>query len=128
MDEAGDSGGDDLLPLEGIRVLEFGYGVAAPVACRNLAQFGADVIKVESARRPDSLRQVGAGWVPLDTDWGVLRDTGALFQFTSPGKRSIGLEIDQEPGRDIFRRLVAAADVLVMNMSVDAVAHLDLTY
>ncbi len=116
------------LPLQGIRAIEFGYGVAAPVCCRNLAQFGADVIKVESVRRPDSLRQVGAGWVPLDTDWGVIRDTGSLFQFTSAGKRSIGLEIDEEPGRGILHRLVAASDVLVMNMSIEAVEHLGLGY
>ena len=115
-------------PLEGLRVLEFGYGVAAPVACRNLAQFGADVIRVESVHHPDSLRTVGAGWVPLGTDWGVLRDTGPALNFTSPGKRSIGLEIDGPEGRAIFDRLLAAADVLVMNMSVEAVAGLGLTY
>jgi benzylsuccinate CoA-transferase BbsF subunit len=116
------------LPLAGVRVLEFGYGVAAPVACRNLAQFGADAIKVESGRRPDSLRTVGAGWVPLAADWGVLRDTGSSLNFTSPGKRSIGLEVDQPEGREILHRLVGASDVLVMNMSVEAVARLGLSY
>jgi crotonobetainyl-CoA:carnitine CoA-transferase CaiB-like acyl-CoA transferase len=116
------------LPLAGVRVLEFGYGVAAPVACRNLAQFGADAIKVESVRRPDSLRTVGAGWVPLETEWDVLRDTGAALNFTSPGKRSIGLEVDDPKGLEILHRLVAASDVLVMNMSVDGVAGLGLSY
>ena len=125
MEDAEATGG---LPLSGIRVLEIGYGVAAPVACRNLAQFGADAIRVESARRPDSLRTVGAGWVPLGTDWGLLRDTGAALHFTSPGKRSIGLELDSPEGRAIFDRLVARSDVLVMNMSVEAVQSLELTY
>src|SRR5205823_997258 len=119
---------EELRPLAGLRVLEFGYGVAAPVACRNLAHFGADVIRVESARRPDSLRQVGAGWIPLDTDWRILRDTGALLQFTCQGKRSIGLEIDQPEGRRIFERLVRRSDALVMNMSVEAVAQLHVGY
>src|ERR1700727_1719218 len=125
---AEDDAGSGALPLAGVRVLEFGYGVAGPVACRNLAQFGADVIRVESVRRPDSLRQVGAGWLPLDTDWGIRRDTGILLNFTSAGERSIGLELDHDEGKAIFERLVAAADVLAMNMSVDAVDHLGLTY
>jgi benzylsuccinate CoA-transferase BbsF subunit len=115
-------------PLAGIRVLEFGYGVAAPVCCRNLAQYGADVIRVESTRRPDSLRQIGAGWVPLSVDWAILRDTGSLLNFTCPGKRSIGLELDHPAGRDAFDRLVAASDAVVMNMSVEAVDHLGLGY
>lgn len=119
--------GDDL-PLAGLRALEFGYGVAAPVCCRNLAQFGADVIRVESVRRPDSLRIVGAGWVPPEVGWEVARDTGQALNFTCPGKRSIGLEVDVAEGRDIFLRLVSASDVLVMNMSVDAVASLRLGY
>jgi crotonobetainyl-CoA:carnitine CoA-transferase CaiB-like acyl-CoA transferase len=119
---------EDPLPLAGIRVLEFGYGVAAPVCCRNLAEFGADVIRIESARRPDSLRTVGAGWVPLETDWGVLRDTGPALNFTCPGKRSLGLEIDTPEGRAIFDRLLARSDVLVMNMGVEAVDRLGLGY
>lgn len=116
------------LPLSDVRVLEFGYGVAAPVACRNLAHFGADSIRVESVRKPDSLRIVGAGWVPPSTSWEVLRDTGQALNFTCPGKRSIGLEVDTPEGRAIFERLIRASDVLVMNMSVDAVSELGLTY
>jgi benzylsuccinate CoA-transferase BbsF subunit len=116
------------LPLAGVRVLEFGYGVAAPVCCRNLAQYGADVIRVESVRRPDSLRLVGAGWVPPEVRWDVTRDTGQALNFTCPGKRSVGLEVDTGEGRAIFLRLVAASDVLVMNMSIEAVAGLGLGY
>jgi benzylsuccinate CoA-transferase BbsF subunit len=118
----------DASPLGDLRVLEIGYGVAAPVACRNLAEFGADVIKIESVRRPDSLRTVAAGWVPPDVPWEIRRDTGLSLEFTCPGKRSIGLEIEGAVGRAAFLRLVASADVLVMNMSVDAVSDLGLTY
>jgi benzylsuccinate CoA-transferase BbsF subunit len=116
------------LPLHGVRVLEFGYGVAAPVCCRNLAQYGADVIRVESQRRPDSLRIVGAGWVPAEVGWEVARDTGQPINFTCSGKRSIGLEVDTPEGMRILERLVAGSDVLVMNMSVEAVARLGLGY
>jgi benzylsuccinate CoA-transferase BbsF subunit len=118
----------DEMPLAGFRALEFGYGVAAPVCCRNLAQFGADVIRVESVRKPDSLRIVGAGWLPPDVGWEVARDTGQALNFTCPGKRSIGLEVDTEQGREIFHRLVEKSDALVMNMSIEAVAGLGLGY
>jgi benzylsuccinate CoA-transferase BbsF subunit len=112
-------------PLDDLRVIEIGYGVAAPVCCRNLAEFGADVIKVESVRRPDSLRTVGAGWMPPDAPWEVRRDTGTSINgFTCPQKRSVGLELEGEGGRDAFLRLVEHSDVLIMNMSVDAVEEL----
>jgi crotonobetainyl-CoA:carnitine CoA-transferase CaiB-like acyl-CoA transferase len=110
-----------------LKVLEIGYGVAAPVACRNLGEFGAEVIKIESVRRPDSLRTVGAGWVPPEAAWELRRDTGLALDFTCPGKRSVGLELEGA-GRDAFLRLVASADVLIMNLSVDAVAELGLTH
>jgi benzylsuccinate CoA-transferase BbsF subunit len=116
------------LPLDDLRVVEIGYGVAAPVCCRNLAEFGADVVKVESARRPDSLRVSNAGWAPPTMPWSVRRDTGASINcFTSPQKRSVGLEIEGA-GYDPFLRLVARSDVLVMNMSYDSVESLKLRF
>ena len=123
-----DDRGEMRLPLEGFRVLELGYGIAAPVAARNLAQFGADVIRVESARKPDSLRMGGAGWVPPQFDQSVRRDTIPALNFSSPEKRSIGLEIDRPQGRAVFEQLVAATDVFVTNISEDALAALRITY
>ena len=93
-----------MLPLAGIRVLELGYGIAAPVAARNLAQFGADVIRVESRRRPDSLRLGGAGWLPRGFDPSVRQDTLPALNFSSAEKRSLGLEIDHEDGRAVFEQ------------------------
>lgn len=117
------------LPLAGLRVLEIGYGIAAPVCARTLGQFGADAIRVESVRRPDSLRTAGAGWVPLSVPWEIRRDTGTgINGFTCPEKRSVSLELDTPGGRAAFHRLVERSDVLVMNMSVDAVEQLGLRY
>ena len=117
------------LPLQDIRVLEIGYGIAAPVCARTLGQFGADSIRVESVRRPDSLRTTGSGWVPLSVPWEIRRDTGTgINGFTCPEKRSVSLELDTPGGRGAFDRLVEGSDVLVMNMSVDAVENLQLTY
>jgi crotonobetainyl-CoA:carnitine CoA-transferase CaiB-like acyl-CoA transferase len=114
------------LPLAGIRVLELGYGIAAPVAARNLAQFGADVIRVESLRRPDSLRLGGAGWLPRNVDASVRRDTLPALNFSSAEKRSIGLEIDTDAGRVVFDQMVAAVDVVITNMSERALDELHL--
>ena len=125
---ATDGGSDGVLPLDDLRVVEIGYGVAAPVTCRNLAEFGAEVVKVESVRRPDSLRTVGSGWVPLDTPWEIRRDTGIALNFTCPQKSSLGLEIDGKDGRAAFLRLIERSDVLVMNLAVEAVEHLGLSY
>jgi len=111
-----------------MRVLELGYGIAAPVAARNLAQFGADVIRVESLRRPDSLRLGGAGWLPRDFDESVRRDTLPALNFSSAEKRSIGLEIDSDAGRAVFDRMVTAVDVVITNMSERALAELRLRY
>jgi benzylsuccinate CoA-transferase BbsF subunit len=116
------------LPLDGVRVLELGYGIAAPVAARHLAQFGADVIRVESERRPDSLRMGAAGWLPPDVPRAIRRDTVPALNFSSPEKRSLGLEIDNASGRAVFERLVAASDVLITNMSEAALQNLALTY
>ncbi|HXY91466.1 MAG TPA: CoA transferase, partial [Acidimicrobiia bacterium] len=117
-----------MLPLDGVRVLELGYGIAAPVAARNLAQFGADVIRVESARKPDSLRLGGAGWLPPGYDWSVRRDTIPALNFSSPEKRSLGLEIDNDEGRAAFERLVAVTDVVITNVSDDALGALHVGY
>lgn len=122
------TGGGEVLPLEGIRCIEFGYGIAAPVLGRYLAHFGADVIRIESRRHPDSLRQTGAGWMPLDYDTTVRGDTGPMLNATSPGKRSVGLEVTGPRGREVVDALVRASDVLISNMSVDALAHLGLEY
>jgi crotonobetainyl-CoA:carnitine CoA-transferase CaiB-like acyl-CoA transferase len=117
---------DPVLPLAGVRAVELGYGIAAPVAARNLAQFGADVIRVESVRRPDSLRLAGAGWIPPEVGQAVRQDTLPSYNFSSAEKRSLGLELDTAAGRSVFDALVATADVFVTNMSEHALDELRL--
>lgn len=128
MDGPGIAGSLSAQPLADIRVLEMGVGVAGPVLARNLANFGADVIRVESARRPDSLRVGGAGWIPSEVDNAIRRDTRPLLDFSSAGKRSLGLEIDNAAGREVFERLVAVSDVYVTNLSANVLPKLGVTY
>jgi crotonobetainyl-CoA:carnitine CoA-transferase CaiB-like acyl-CoA transferase len=93
--------------LEGIRVLDLSTVVAGPGAARYLADFGADVIKVE---RPggDSTRSMG---------WKLADDADSLYwKLVNRGKRTISLDLKAPADRAVMVRLVDQADVLFENM------------
>ena len=125
-----DDRGEMRLPLEGFRVLELVFGIAAPVTARTsrAVRRRRHPRGVGGHGQPDSLRMGGAGWVPPQFDQSVRRDTIPALNFSSPEKRSIGLEIDRPQGRAVFEQLVAATDVFVTNISEDALAGLRITY
>ena len=95
-----------IAPLAGIRVLELGSFIAAPTAGRLLADFGAEVIKVERPGSGDELRRwrLHAG-----------STTSMLFHAINRNKRSIALDLRTEEGRDAVRRLVAECDIVLEN-------------
>lgn len=95
--------------LAGVRVLELGSFVAAPMTTRMLADFGADVIKVELPGRGDELRNWG---VMLDTSSGPL---SAWWLTQSRNKRLVTLDLRQPAGRDLALKLVERADIVVEN-------------
>ena len=101
-------------PLDGIRVVEIASFAAAPTAAAIMADLGADVIKVE-AIGGDPIRglmkqaKVGEGAVNPDHP----------FQFMNRGKRSIELNLDDPAGVEVAHKLVAVADVVVLNMLPD---------
>ena len=110
------------LPLSGIRVLDFGSTLAAPTAARHMADFGAEVIKVESNSHPDTLR-VGTpyvGGVP-----GI--DRSAYFAAYSAGKKSFALNLQSPGAKDVVRRLVEQSDILVENFAPGVMTRLGLT-
>lgn len=93
------------LPLERIRVLELGNYIAAPTAGRMLADFGADVIKVERPRTGDELR-----------NWRLYAgETSMLYRTVNRNKRSIELDLRTPRGRRAVLDLVAKSDVLIEN-------------
>ena len=91
--------------LAGVRVIEMGQLIAGPFVGKTLAEFGADVIKIEAPDGGDPLR----GWRLLKNG------TSVWWQVSSRNKRSIALDLRSAEGQDIARRLVAQADVLVEN-------------
>ena len=98
-------------PLSGIRVVEVANFVAAPSAGAILADFGADVVKVEPLRG-DTWR--GLTRPPKVPDGGTKLDYG--FQVDNRGKRSVAIALDQPEGSELVRRLVAGADVFLCNL------------
>lgn len=110
-------------PLSGLRILDFCWMLAGPLGTRMLADFGADVIKIESGgARRDGLR--GA---PL-LDGRSHLDLPELFNDGSTGKRSLTLDLTKERGREIVRELVAHADAITDNFSSGALARMGFPY
>ncbi len=103
-------------PLAGIRVLEVGNYMAGPFCGMQLADLGADVVKVEDPRGGDLARRLE----PL-----VNGESGNFVRLNR-GKRSIALDLKQDAGRDVFRRLAARADVIVENLRPGTMTDLGL--
>ena len=90
-------------PLRGVRVVELGSLIAGPFCGRILADFGADVIKIEPPGQGDPLR-----------DWGLVTEHGSLWSMVqSRNKHSVALDLRTQAGRDAVRRLIAESDVLI---------------
>ena len=92
-------------PLAGVKVIELGQLIAGPFAAKTLADFGADVVKIEPPGSGDPLRK-----------WRLLNDgTSVWWQVQSRNKRSLALDLKDPEAQDIVRRLAADADVLIEN-------------
>ncbi len=100
-------------PLAGLKVLELGQLIAGPFAAKTLADFGADVIKIEPPADPRDPRRAGGD--PL-RKWRLLKDGSSVWwQVQSRNKRSVALDLRQAEAQDIVRKLAAQADVLIEN-------------
>ena len=93
-------------PLAGIRVIECGALLAGPFCARFLADFGAEVIKVEAPQKGDPIRTVGQSLVDGKSLW---------WPSIARNKKCISLNLREPEGQDILRKLVTTADVLVEN-------------
>jgi CoA:oxalate CoA-transferase len=108
--------------LAATRVLDLTNVLAGPFCCYQLAQLGADVIKVEVPGSGDLARQLGAD--PALNRRGM----GASFLAQNAGKRSLTLNLKSPKGREAFSRLVATADVVVENFRPGVMERLGLGY
>lgn len=110
-------------PLKGLRVLELGLFVAAPAATNILAYFGAEVIKVESIQRPDSMR-AHSPMRGVQMWW----EASSLWNWDNLNKLGITLDLASPEGRDLFLRLIPMSDLVVENFSPRVMENFGLTY
>ena len=104
--------------LAGIRVVEVGNFMAAPFCTLQLADLGADVVKIEN---PDGGDQVRTTAPFLDGE-------SSSFVRLNRNKRSLALDLKSREGKEVFRRLIRRADVVVENLRPGTMADLELDY
>lgn len=112
-------------PLSGIRVLDLTRVLAGPWATQTLADFGADVIKIEKPGEGDDTR----GWGPpfVKNADGTDGDA-AYFQSTNRGKRSVAIDMAKPEGQNLIKALAAKSDVVLENFKVGGLKKYGLDY
>lgn len=109
--------------LTGIKVIDFSWVGVGPMTARELAHMGAQVVRIENHRYPDTLR---LSQPYKDMKPGINRSTWGMAYNTN--KYSICLRLDKPKGKEIARQLIAWADVLVQGMTSDAMEKWELDY
>ncbi len=112
----------DDLPLKGIRVIDFCWQAAGPLTTELMANLGADVIKIESDARIDTLR------VALNAHDPPSIETGAFFQDCNTDKRSVNVNLSAPDGLRIAYDLIRDADVVTDNFTGGVMKRLGLGY
>jgi len=114
------------LPLSGIRILDLTRILAGPWATQNLADLGAEVIKIENPKGGDDTRHMGPPFV-RDARTGEPADA-SYFLSCNRAKESVAIDITTPEGRQLVRRLAAKCDVLIENYKVGGLAKYGLDY
>lgn len=112
------------LPFDGIRVVDMTTFWAGPSCTHLLAMLGADVIHVESTRHPDGTRLIAGIPVAEDRWW----EQSPIFSGLNTNKRGITLNLQSDTGRDVLKRLIGTADVVVENFTPRVLESMGLTY
>ena len=110
--------------LRGVRVADFSWAIAAPIATWIMALMGAEVIKIESARRPDHLRTV------MDT-FGVhypSLEACPIFNQLNLNKLNVSIDLRKPEGLELVKRIIGISDVVVENFSAGVMDRLGLGY
>jgi len=107
------SGPANRLPFSGLRILDMTTFWAGPCCTHFMALLGAEVIHVESARRPDGTRLI-AGIPVTEEQWW---EKSPIFAALNTNKKSLTLDLQSPRGREVLRRLIATCDVIVENFT-----------
>lgn len=106
-------------PLTGLRVLDFSHALAGPYCTMLLAQYGAEILKIEDPATGD----VGRSWGPP-----FIGDEASYFLGLNAGKRSLAIDVKKPEGLAICLELAADADILIENMRPGTMTRLGLGY
>lgn len=116
------------LPLEGLRVADFSWFGAGPIAAETLATFGAEVVRVESETHVDSLRVVHPFAMNPDGTFKSGYNVSGYFNNFNAGKLSVTLNMNTEKGREIGHRIIAQSDIFLTNFTPRVVGKWKLGY
>lgn len=105
-------------PLEGVRVLDLTQAYSGPFCTMNLADLGAEVIKIERPGAGDQTRT----WGPFKNDF------SAYFAYVNRNKKGITLDLSSEEGKEVFKKLLQNADVVCENFKVGTMEKLGFPY
>jgi crotonobetainyl-CoA:carnitine CoA-transferase CaiB-like acyl-CoA transferase len=114
----------DVRPLEGVTIVDLTAFWAGPAASHLLCTMGADVIKIESHKRPDGMRYATVK-SPDDPQW---REHSPTFHATNPAKRSVCVDFSIPSGRELLLRLIEGADAVIENFTPRVMDNAGLTY
>lgn len=111
------------MPLEGVKLIDLTWGAAGSLAAKYLADFGAAVIRVESHSRPDALRLAAPH---KDGKTGV--DRSGVFAYLNANKFSISINMKDPKGKQVFKKLVGWADVILEAFTPGVMESLSFSY
>ena len=114
----------DGLPLSGVRVLDLTAFWAGPSCTHILALLGADVIHIESTRRPDGARMIAGIPVTVDQWW----ERSPIFSALNTNKRDLTLDLQSAAGRDLLRKLISTCDVVAENFTPRVLEQIGLDF
>ncbi len=118
------TGAAPALPLADVRVVDLTWAWAGPFCTMNLAHLGADVIRLESATRPDLYRRLPVYAEELEPHL----DRSGMFNQWNQGKRSVAVSLGTDAGRQVVLDFVANSDVVVQNFGTGVLERLGLGY
>ena len=106
------------MPLEGLKVVEFSWVIATPSAVRILCDYGAEVVKVETASRPDTMRTVNP-FVNEDPH----PDNSVGYGVYNAGKRSLSLDLSKPESKEVVFDLIRWADIATESFAPGAMGR-----
>ncbi|MDO8674395.1 MAG: CoA transferase, partial [Dehalococcoidia bacterium] len=109
--------------LEGLKVLDLSWVIAGPYAMRYLADYGAEVIRIESSTRPETCRTL-----PPFKDNEIAIDNGGLYPNYNANKFGVSLNLKHPKGMEIVKRLIARADVVAESFTAGSMKKWGLAY